>query len=197
MSEELTNATFYDLCAWMQVCDAGLEHVLHSELDPRTLYETVSTAWLLEFTVELAFRGHRQHRTELLRAAVAGLAALLRLTQPTAAGVEALTLVEGWAAGSISDGELNRPVWSGRALGDGVLGLLVVARLGLVHNYYGAATALSNALGWLERERALSGSAEAGRVVREAVPYALLERAVIAVLPQAVAWARACEASER
>jgi hypothetical protein len=34
-------------------------------------------------------------------------------------------------------------------------------------------------------------------VVREAVPYALLERAAIAVLPQAVAWAQACELSER
>jgi hypothetical protein len=39
--------------------------------------------------------------------------------------------------------------------------------------------------------------AEAGRVVREAVPYALLERAARAVLPQTVAWARACAASER
>jgi hypothetical protein len=189
---ELTNASFYDLCAWMQVCDAGLEHVLRSELEPRVLYETVSEAWLLEFTVELAFRGHTQHRRELLRAAVAGLAALLRLRQPTAAGAEALAVVEGWAAGTIGDGELNRPVWSGRALGDGVLGLLVLARLGLVNHYYGVATALGNALGWLERETTLSGSAEAGRVVRQAVPYPLLERAAIAVLPEASAWARAC-----
>lgn len=190
---ELTNATLYDLCAYLCQCDEALAHILQSELDPRGLYERVSTAWLLEFTIELAFRGHERHRRELLRAAVAGLAALLRsVTEPTAAGLEVLGLVEGWAAGSVSDEALRGPVWSAHALGEGVLGLLVLARLGLVNHYYGTATALHNALGWLERETNLGGSAKAARAVREAVPYALLERAALAVLPQAVAWARAC-----
>jgi hypothetical protein len=106
--------------------------------------------------------------------------------------VEALMLVAGWAAGTIGDGELNQPVWSARAPGDGVLGLLELTRLGLVNNSYGAVTALSNALDWLEHETTISGSAEAGRVVREAVPYPLLEQAAIVALPEASAWARAC-----
>jgi hypothetical protein len=159
------------------------------ELDPRSRYEQASEEELLTSVVLLAFRSGGQERSKLLGTAVAGLAALVRLARPTGASLEVLTLVERWLAGEIGEAELRAPVWSARELSEGALGLLVLARLALVSNPH-LITALQQTLDWLASETKVLGSEEAARAVREAVPYALLERA-------ALGWARTCEMSER
>lgn len=146
--------------------------------DPRACYEQLGERELLISVVQLAFRVGERERTELLRAAVAGVAALVRLAQPTGASLEVLALVERWLAGEVGEAELKQQVWSARALNEGALVLLVLARLVLVSNPH-LITALHKALSWLERETGVLGSAEAAQAVRQAVPYALLERAAL------------------
>jgi hypothetical protein len=159
------------------------------ELDPRSRYEQASEGELLTSVVLLAFRSGEQQRSALLRAAVAAVAALVRLARPTGTSLEVLSLVERWVTGEIGGAELRAPVWSAQALNEGALGLLVLARLALVSNPH-LITALQQVLDWLASATSVSGSEEAAQAVRRAVPYALLERA-------ASAWARTCEVSER